>query len=121
MRQWGAMKTVLVIDDHPRFLQTLMWLLEAKGYRCVTASTSTEAERVFSQDAVDIVIVDHGLPGMDGSTLAAHLKAIRNVPVLMLSGNPDLQPTPGTVDLFLVKPQGPDELLAAMQQLAGPA
>ncbi len=111
------MKTVLIIDDHPRFLQTLMWLLEAKGYRCVTASTSTEAERVFCQESVDVVIVDHGLPGVDGLTLAGLLKAIRRVPVLMLSGNPDLKPQAGAVDRFLLKPQSPEELLAAMQEL----
>lgn len=114
------MKTVLVIDDHPRFLQTLMWLLEAKGYRCVTASTSMEAKRIFREDSVDIVIVDHGLPGMDGSTLATELKSIRNVPVLMLSGNQDLKPASGAVDRFLLKPQSPDDLLAVMEELAGP-
>ncbi len=111
------MKTVLIIEDHPPFLQTLTWLLEANGYRCLTASTSTQAERAFAQESVDIVIVDHGLPGVDGFTLARQLKSIHNVPVLMLSGNPDLKPQPGAVDRFLLKPQSPEDLLAAMQEL----
>lgn len=113
------MKTILAIDDQASVLQTLQWLLEAKGYQCVTAATADEAEKAFRENAVDVVIVDHGLPGVDGSTLALQLKKIRSVPVIMLSGNPDLKPSPGAVDLFLAKPQNPADLLNAIGKLVG--
>lgn len=113
------MKTILAIDDQVSVLQTLRWLLEAKGYRCVTASTADEAEEVFRDNTVDVVIVDHGLPGIDGSTLALDLKKIKPVPVIMLSGNPDLKPSTGAVDLFLAKPQNPADLLNAIEKLVG--
>lgn len=85
----------------------------------MTAATAEEAEQVFRTNDIDAAIVDHGLPGIDGSTLSLHLKGIKPVPVIMLSGNPDLKPAPGAVDLFLAKPQNPTELLNAIGQLIG--
>lgn len=113
------MKTILLIDDQASVLQTLTWLLESKGYRCLNATTSEEAEEVFRNNDVDAAIVDHGLPGVDGTTLALRLKSIRNVPVVMFSGNPEVNPAAGTVDLFLAKPQPPESLLKALAQLLG--
>ena len=111
------MKTILAIDDQASVLQTLRWLVEANGYRCVTAATAEEAEMVFRENAVDVVIVDHGLPGIDGSRLALYLKKIKPVPVIMLSGNPDLKPPSGAVDVFLAKPQNPSDLLRAIGKM----
>jgi len=114
------MKTILVVDDQPNVLETLRWLLEAKGYGCVTAENAEAAEGLFREHKPDGVIVDYGLPGADGIVLARRLKAINPVPIVLLSGNPDVAPD-GSVDVFLPKPQEPRELLQAIMRMVGPS
>jgi len=111
------MHTVLVIDDHIPTLITLCLILKGNGYSVLDARNAEQAERLFSDNPVDMVVVDHGLPGITGSDLAAKLKRIRKVLVLMLSGNPELRSKPTSVDLLLPKPQLVPELLSAMREL----
>jgi two-component system, OmpR family, KDP operon response regulator KdpE len=111
------MRTVLVIDDHLPTLTTLCTVLRLNGYYAVDATNAQEAELKFRGNPISMVIVDHGLPGINGSMLAGHLKAIRNVLVLMLSGNPEVKEKPADVDLLLAKPQQVPDLLAAMAKL----
>jgi two-component system, OmpR family, phosphate regulon response regulator PhoB len=111
------MRTILVIDDHVPTLTTLCLILNANGYRALQAENADQAERKFRSNPIDLVIVDHGLPGISGGELAGLLKQIRPVLVIMLSGNPDLKTTPAEVDLLLPKPQQIPALLAAMQGL----
>ena len=112
------MRTILCIDDHKATLATLALILRNEGYRCLTAENYEEANRRFAGDPVDLVIVDHGLPNVTGDKLAAHLKSIRPVQVLMLTGNADVEPS-AAVDLVLIKPQQPNALLASIAQLIG--
>jgi DNA-binding response OmpR family regulator len=109
------MHTVLCIDDHPATLVTLQLLIRADGYICMTAATLQESEAVCSAFKMDVIILDHGLPGINGSELACRLKSLRPVPVVMLSGNPELEGKPDSVDLLLAKPQYPPDLLAAVK------
>lgn len=111
------MRTVLVIDDHIPTLTTLCMILKANGYKTLNASDAEHAKRQFRDCPVDMVLVDHGLPGITGTELARDLKAVRNVLVIMLSGNPELRDKPDEVDLLLPKPQLVPELLAAMEKL----
>ena len=108
------MPRILLIDDHRSTLHTLALVLRAAGYQCSTAENFSHAEHAFSTESIDLVIVDHGLPGVNGSELAAHLKNIQPVRVVMLSGNPDLDGKPDSVDLLLPKPIDPKELLKAV-------
>jgi DNA-binding response OmpR family regulator len=111
------MRTILVIDDHVPTLTTLCMILSGNGYRALDAANAEQAERKFRGNPIDMVIVDHGLPGVTGAELAGILKRIRPVQVIMLSGNPDLKAEPMNVDLLLPKPQQIPALLAAMQGL----
>ena len=113
------MRTILVIDDHIATCTTLCLILKGFGYSALGATNAADAEREFRQHAVDLVIVDHGLVGITGAELATHLKAIRNVRVLMMSGNPELKEKPASVDLLLPKPQQVPELMAAITSLFG--
>ena len=110
------MPTILLVDDDRAILSTLTLIFRASGYCCVAACDFEGAERAFARDRIHLVILDHGLPGINGTSLAAHLKKIRDVPVLMLSGDVELCQPP-SVDLLLVKPQPPKKLLAAVAQL----
>jgi len=111
------MRTILCIDDHRATLSTLALILRNEGYRCLTAENHEEADRRFAANAVDLVIVDHGLPGFTGDEIAAHLKSIRPVQVLMLSGLVNLESLPTSVDLLVIKPQAPVDLFAAIRRL----
>src|SRR6266498_5944891 len=113
----STMRKILCIDDHRGTLITLTMVFRGAGYCCISAENFAQAEHAFSTESIDLVIVDHGLPGVNGSELAAHLKNIRPVSVLMLSGSPDLHSKPDSVDLLLAKPIAPEELLSAVANL----
>ena len=111
------MRTILVIDDYLRTLSTLCLILKGNGYRALDAENAEQAERKFRNNPIDIVLLDHGLPGIDGAELARQLKQIRDVLVVMLTGNPELKEKPQFVDLLLAKPQEIPNLLQAIDGL----
>jgi len=111
------MRTILVIDDYLPNLSTLSLILTASGYRTLEAENAEQAEQKFRDNLVDVVLVDHGLPGMNGSEVAQHLKLIRKVLVVMLTGNPELKGVPESVDLLLTKPQEIPALLESLDRL----
>jgi two-component system torCAD operon response regulator TorR len=110
-------RTILCVDDHPAALQAISLLLESRGYRCVTASNPEEALRLLAENAIDLAVVDHWLTETTGTALAVQMKAIRNVPIIMFTGDPDLKDAPEPVDLLLGKPQVPEDLLAFVAAL----
>jgi two-component system, OmpR family, KDP operon response regulator KdpE len=111
------MRTILCIDDHQATLVTLSLIFRGAGYCCITASNYEQAERLFAADHVDLIVVDHGLPGVNGTSIATHLKKIRDVAVLMLTGSTDVPSKPASVDVLLPKPQPPPALLEAVATL----
>ncbi len=113
------MAKVLIVDDNAHALQTLTYLLSPAGYQCFTAKTPIEARIVFIQQGPDLVILDHGLPGEDGATLATNLKRLGSIKVLMLTGRVTLE-KPESVDVLLYKPQEPRAILDAIAELVSP-
>lgn len=111
------MYTILVIDDHLPNLVSLCTILNAEGYMAVPAENAAKAELFFRRSSIDLVILDHVLPGISGTVLSRTFDEIRHVPVLMMSGNPDLLKKPASVDLLLPKPTSVDDLLAAIELL----
>jgi DNA-binding response OmpR family regulator len=111
------MQTILVIDDHVATLETTCLILKGRGYVTLRAANAEQAQEHFLGNKVDLVIVDHGLPGITGAELAKHLKAAKNVLVLMLSGNTELLGKPDSVDLSLPKPISVPILLAEIKKL----
>ena len=89
------MYTILCVDkDHTPTVQSLCLILQFAGYKCLIAETAENATRIFSDNNVDLVIVDHGLGDVTGIELASHLKSIKFTRVLMLTGNTALETTP---------------------------
>ena len=82
-----AAETILVVDDEPGILDIGKQFLQRHGYRVITATNGEEALHNYRQHAVDLVILDIGLPGMDGmNCLHALISIDRNVKVIISSG-----------------------------------
>jgi len=79
-------KNVLVVDDEPEVRRVLRRALEKEGYSILEASNGQEALEVFRETQVDLVTLDLKLGHSDGLQLAREIRTIRNVPLVMITG-----------------------------------
>jgi two-component system KDP operon response regulator KdpE len=127
MRPAGA--RVLVVDDEPAIRRTLQVNLTRHGYRVEVAATGEEALREFFDRAPDVLILDLGLPGVDGLEVIRQIRARTNTPIVILSAHGAERDKVAALDLgaddYLTKPFGIEELLArlrvALRHAARPA
>lgn len=119
----AAQPTILVVDDEKSLLSLLTLVFEAEGYRVVCAPSGPEGLRLFSEQAVDIVILDYLMPQMNGGEVAREMRRMKpDVPIIMLSACltvPD--DARDLVNEFVEKGEGTDALLRAVQRILGPA
>ncbi|HEV7975569.1 response regulator [Amycolatopsis sp.] len=116
----GAPKaTVLVVDDEPQIVRALRINLTARGYRVITAHDGTAALRAVAETKPDVVVLDLGLPDMDGNEVIAGLRGWTTVPIIVLSARGDssdkVQALDAGADDYVTKPFGMDELLARLR------
>ena len=115
------MTRVLVVDDEPQLLRALSINLRARGYEVRTAANGAEALKVAAAHPPDVVILDLGLPDMDGTEVIAGLRGWTDVPVLVLSGRSDsidkVDALDAGADDYVTKPFGMDELLARLRAM----
>ncbi len=115
------MTAVLVIDDDPYLLRALRITLQAHGYAVTTAADGRSSLVAARQDAPAVVILDLGLPDMDGTSVIRELRGWSQVPILVLSarhGSEDkVQALDAGADDYITKPFGLDELLARLRAL----
>ena len=113
------MTAVLVIDDEPQILRALRINLRARQYDVDTALTGAEALREAAQHPPDLVILDLGLPDMDGVDVIDGLRGWTDAPIIVLSGRADstdkVEALDAGADDYVTKPFGMDELLARMR------
>ena len=116
------MSRVLVVDDEPQIVRALAINLRARQYDVHTASSGGEALTVAAAHPPDLVILDLGLPDMDGVEVIAGLRGWTVAPVLVLSGRSDsadkVEALDAGADDYLTKPFGVDELLARLRALS---
>ncbi len=110
---------VLVIDDEPQIRRALRVALQAEGYTADLAETGAEGLDRVAAAAPDIVILDLGLPDMDGADVCARLREWSQVPIIVLSvrdaERDKVHALDRGADDYLVKPFGIAELLARMR------
>jgi len=113
---------VLVVDDEPQIVRALSINLRARRYEVFTAGSGTEALQVAAAHPPDLVILDLGLPDMDGTEVIGGLRGWTTVPILVLSGRSDSADKVDALDAgaddYVIKPFGMDELLARMRAMA---
>jgi two-component system KDP operon response regulator KdpE len=115
------MTRVLVVDDEPQLLRALGINLRARKYDVHTAASGAEALRVAAAHPPDVVILDLGLPDMDGTEVVSGLRGWTTVPILVLSGRTDSADKVDALDAgaddYVTKPFGMDELLARLRAM----
>jgi len=113
------MTKVLVVDDEPQILRALRINLSARGYNVLTAPDGTSALRTAADGKPDVVVLDLGLPDLDGTDVIAGLRGWSTVPIIVLSARTDsgdkVQALDAGADDYVTKPFGMDELLARLR------
>jgi two-component system KDP operon response regulator KdpE len=110
---------VLVVDDEPQIRRFLRASLSGHGYRVIEAATGQEALNEMTSGKPDLMILDLGLPDMDGLQVLARVREWSQVPILVLSVREREQDKIAALDAgaddYLTKPFGVGELLARLR------
>ncbi len=116
------MTTVLVIDDEPQILRALRINLRVRQYDVHTAGSGSEALELAARHPPDLVILDLGLPDLDGVEVIHGLRGWTEAPIIVLSGRADstdkVEALDAGADDYVTKPFGMDELLARMRAVS---
>ena len=113
------MTRVLVVDDEPQILRALRINLKVREYHVDVAATGTEALEIAARHPPDLVILDLGLPDLDGVEVIQGLRGWTKAPIIVLSGRADstdkVEALDAGADDYITKPFGVEELLARMR------
>lgn len=113
--------SILVVDDDPHIVRALKITLQAHGYTVATAADGESALRSAAQHPAAVIILDLGLPDIDGTTVITRLREWSTVPILVLSArhgsNDKVEALDAGADDYITKPFGLDELLARLRAI----
>lgn len=114
-------KRILVVDDEPQIHRFLKPSLIVSGYEVLTAATGKQALRSLAADRPDAVVLDLGLPDMDGKDVIEQIRRQSGVPIIVLSARDRESEKVAALDLgaddYLNKPFGIGELLARLRSV----
>jgi two-component system KDP operon response regulator KdpE len=119
-----AAPLVLIVDDEPAIRRLLRTSLAAQGYRTLEAASGAEALAALGvpgegREAADVVLLDLGLPDIDGLDVIRRLRAVSPVPIVVLTSREDERTKVAALDLgaddYVTKPFGMAELMARMR------
>ncbi len=115
----SAALRVLVVDDEPQLQRALATNLKARGYEVENAATGERALELAARHHPDVVILDLGLPGIDGIEVVRGIRGWSRVPILVLSARGSEAAKVAALDAgaddYVTKPFGMDELLARLR------
>ena len=110
---------VLVIEDDRNISAFIQTVLEANGYQALSAERCQQGMLMYASHIPDLVVLDLGLPDMDGEEFIRLVRAGSNVPIIVLSARTDERDKVSALDLgandYITKPFGTAELLARVR------
>jgi two-component system, OmpR family, catabolic regulation response regulator CreB len=113
------MSTVLIVEDEPAIADTIQYALETEGFSPVVAPTGQEALELIEADGVDLIILDIGLPDINGFELCKQIRQHSPLPIIFLTArNEEVDRVVGLEiggDDYVVKPFSPRELTARVK------
>ena len=117
------MTSILLVDDDPAIRRTLAVAFRARGFEVHTVGTGRDAlKRLHGEAAADLVLLDLGLPDIDGATVLKRLRSHTQVPVIVLSGRTGSKDKIDALDQgaedFVTKPFDIEELIARVRALS---
>ncbi len=115
------MKKILVIDDEPKIIQLTQDYLENAGFSVISAGDGERALAVIQVEKPDLVVLDLGLPGMDGLDVCRSIRKTSNLPIIMLTARDEetdkLVGLELGADDYITKPFSPKELVARVRSV----
>jgi two-component system KDP operon response regulator KdpE len=119
---------ILIVDDEPNILGTVAPLLRSRGYEVLSAMTGRAGLDTAERDKPDLIVLDLGLPDMDGVDVCRQMRQATGVPILVLSARgaegDKVAALDAGADDYVTKPFGAEELLAriraALRRVDGP-
>ncbi len=113
------MPRILLVDDEPAIQRALGPLLRSRGYEVEIAGSGADALRLAAGRAPDLVVLDLGLPDIEGTEVCRRLRSASDVPIIVLSARGSQADKVQALDLgaddYVTKPFGPEELLARIR------
>ena len=110
---------VLLVDDEVSIQRAMAPLLRSRGYTVTVAGNGREALDMFERERPDLVILDLGLPDMDGSEVCRKVRDRADTPILILSARGEEKDKVAALDQgaddYVTKPFGPEELMARVR------
>jgi two-component system KDP operon response regulator KdpE len=110
---------ILIVDDEPNIIGTVAPLLRARGYDVLSAMSGRLALDIAERDKPDLVILDLGLPDMQGVDVCRQIRQSSNTPILVLSARgaegDKVNALDAGADDYVTKPFGAEELLARIR------
>lgn len=112
-------RLILVVEDEPQMLRFLRASLKSHGFRLVETTTAADAVAVATTHTPELILLDLGLPDLDGIELTRRLREWTRVPIIVISARgreeDKVQALDAGADDYLTKPFGVNELLARMR------
>ncbi len=110
---------ILIVDDEPNIIGAVAPLLRARGYDVLTAMSGRAALETLDRDKPDLIVLDLGLPDIDGVEVCRRVRETSSVPILVLSARAGERDKVGALDAgaddYVTKPFGAEELLARIR------
>ncbi|WP_301925440.1 response regulator transcription factor [Corynebacterium glaucum] len=113
------MTTILIVEDEESLAEPLAYLLQKEGFETLLATDGTAALELFSDEVVDLVLLDLMLPGMSGTDVCRKLRSESDVPIIMVTArDSEIDKVVGLelgADDYVTKPYSTRELVARIR------
>ena len=110
---------ILLVDDEVAIQRALGPLLRSRGYDVDVAGTGTDALKIFAEQPPDLIVLDLGLPDLEGTEVCRRVRARSRIPIIVLSARGAEADKVNALDLgaddYVTKPFGPEELVARIR------